>query len=211
MKDLVIIGGKAPEHLQVRRDRYRRIIAADSGYDTACRLSITPDEVVGDFDSTDRADELIAMGYEPCPRDKDDTDAAIAIRRSSGIYDLIGGGEGRIDHTLSLLAAFRTIAPPSIWYMLSDTLVSVSGCISFTAPRGTDVSIIPLDEAAVTTDGLKWDMGNVILSGTFISQSNRVERESVCIEAASTVFLRFFPSDFPSVRFFDGKEAALCL
>ena len=129
MKDLVIIGGKAPGHLQVRRDRYRRIIAADSGYDTACRLSITPDEVVGDFDSTDRADELIAMGYKPCPRDKDDTDAAIAIRRSSGIYDLIGGGEGRIDHTLSLLAAFRTIAPPSIWYMLSDTLVSVSGCI----------------------------------------------------------------------------------
>lgn len=201
MRDLVIIGGAAPEALDIDCCSYSRIIAADSGYDTARKLSIKPTAVLGDFDSTLYRDELIALGYTPCPRDKDDTDAELAIKEAGGEYDLIGGGEGRIDHTLSLLAAFRALRPPHIWYMRSDTLISFSGRLSFRAEKGTDVSVIPLSEAIVTTHGLKWDMRSCLLSGLFISQSNRVENNEVEIEAEGTVFLRFFPSDFPSVEF----------
>ena len=201
MKDLIIIGGKAPESIALDLGSYRRIIAADSGYDTARRLSISPDIVVGDFDSTALSAELEAMGYEACPRDKDDTDAAIAIKSSCGCYDLIGGGEGRIDHTLSLLAAFRCLSAPQRWLMASDSLISSSGAISFSAPVGTGLSIFPLESASVTTHGLRWDMDGMELSSSFISQSNRTVSDTVSVESSDLVFLRFFPEEFPSVRF----------
>ena len=200
MKNLVIIGGAAPDKLSLLISSYASIIAADSGYDTAKRLGITPDVVLGDFDSTLYREELLSSGYEPCPRDKDDTDAAMAIKASGDDFDLIGGGEGRIDHTLSLLVAFRTIAFPRVWYMRSDTLVSVSSHISFKAPVNTDVSIIPLTSSVVTTSGLFWDIKDVRLSDTFISQSNRVMNEEVSIDVSDTVFLRFFPEEFRNVE-----------
>lgn len=201
MKDLVIIGGAAPERLSLDMSAYSRIIAADSGYDTAKRLGIIPDTVVGDFDSTSFSSELAVAGYMPCTRDKDDTDAAIAIREARSDYDLVGGGEGRIDHTLSLFVAFRTIRPPRLWLMRSDSLVSFSGSVSFRAPFGTDISLIPLSVSTVRTEGLKWDMDGWKLSDSFISQSNRVERPLVRIEASGVVFLRFFPDDFHHVEF----------
>lgn len=200
MKNLVIIGGAAPDKLSLPLSSYASIIAADSGYDTAKHLGITPDVVLGDFDSTLYREELLSSGYEPCPRDKDDTDAAMAIKASGDDFDLIGGGEGRIDHTFSLFVAFRTIAFPRVWYMRSDTLVSVSSHISFKAPANTDVSIIPLTSSVVTTTGLFWDIKDVRLSDTFISQSNRVMNEEVSIDVSDTVFLRFFPEEFRNVE-----------
>ena len=201
MKDLVIIGGAAPESINFEVSSYREIIAADSGYDTAKRLGLTPTKVVGDFDSTALSSELKKLGYIPCNRDKDDTDAAIAIKLVEGDYDLIGGGEGRIDHTLSLLVAFRTLKAPSLWYMRADTLRLVNDSVVFEAPCGVDISIIPLDKATVTTHGLKWDITDMELSERFISQSNRVDKNIVEIITDSPVFLRFFPSDYSEVRF----------
>ena len=201
MKDLVIIGGKAPESINLDMTCYGRIIAADSGYDTAKRLSIVPDAVVGDFDSASSPDELIRLGFVPCPRDKDDTDTAIAVRMCGGAYDLIGGGEGRLDHTLSILAALRTIRPPERWFMLSDTIIFSSGSISFEAPSGMDLSIIALTEATVSTEGLRWDMEGTELSSRFLSQSNRMEGKRAVISSSDIVMIRFFPQDFPLVRF----------
>ncbi|MBO8436081.1 MAG: thiamine pyrophosphokinase [Spirochaetes bacterium] len=200
MKNLVIIGGKSPDSFPVWAGRYGTIIAADSGYDTAKRLGIVPDIVVGDFDSTSLSDELKAMGYKPCPRDKDDTDAALAIKESGGEYDLLGGGEGRLDHTLSLLATFRTLAPPSLWFMHADTIKLAVGRVEFSAPVDTDISIFALNESVVTTHGLKWDMDHAVLSQFFLSQSNRTASESVVIDADKPVFLRFFPSGYSAVH-----------
>ena len=156
--------------------------------------------VVGSVRTGVYSSELEELGYNPCPRDKDDTDAAIAIKKASN-YDLVGGGEGRLDHTLSLLSAFRTIRVPDTWFMLSDTIIFRSGRIVFEAPIGIDLSIIPLNEAVVTTSGLRWDIKETLLSPFFISQSNRVEKSRVEILADRVIMLRFFPEDFSKVRF----------
>ncbi len=200
VKDLIIIGGASPASFHFDGSIYSRVIAADSGYDTARRLSIVPDAVVGDFDSTRLGSELEAAGYAPCPRDKDESDAELAIRQSSG-YDLIGGGEGRIDHSVSLFTVFRNLIPPFIWYMASDILVSMKGALSFTAPPGTALSIIPLLPSAVESRGLRWEIGGRELSGRFMSLSNRTASELVSISASDTVFLRFEPSEYGSVSF----------
>lgn len=199
MKDLIIIGGFAPDNLHIDSRSYRRIIAADSGYDTAIRLGLKPDAVIGDFDSTSRKSELIEHGYSPCPEDKDETDAELAIMHSQS-YDLIGGGEGRLDHTLSLFTVFRRYESPCIWYMRTDTVVSMKGVLCIEGNKGMHLSMFPLTEASVFTSGLKWNLNGEHLSSLFISLSNRLEEDKAMVRSAETIFIRFSPEDFENVR-----------
>ncbi len=84
------------------------VIAADGGLRHAQRLGLTPDVVLGDFDS---------LGYTPAgaavfPVDKDDTDAMLAVKaglaRGCREFLIYGGLDGsRLDHTV---ANFQTLA-----------------------------------------------------------------------------------------------------
>ena len=81
------------------------VIAADRGYDSLMAYGVTPDLVVGDFDS---------LGYAPAhpnvtqlPRMKDDTDMVFALRQGLKLgyrrFVLLGGVGGRLEHTLGNL------------------------------------------------------------------------------------------------------------
>lgn len=81
------------------------VIAADRGYDSLMAYGVTPDLVVGDFDS---------LGYMPqhpnvtrLPAEKDDTDMVFALRRGLDMgyrrFVLLGGLGGRLEHTLGNL------------------------------------------------------------------------------------------------------------
>lgn len=82
------------------------VIACDAGYKNAQALGITPNLVVGDFDSAPRpqGDNLVVL-----PHEKDDTDtqyaARLAVERNAGQVILLGGlGGHRLEHTLANLA-----------------------------------------------------------------------------------------------------------
>ncbi|MCI2128673.1 MAG: thiamine diphosphokinase [Sphaerochaeta sp.] len=79
------------------------VVAADAGYRTLQGLGITPDLVVGDFDS---------LGFVPTgvpverrPERKDDTDTMLAIRagleKGCSRFLLYGATGGRTDHTIA--------------------------------------------------------------------------------------------------------------
>ena len=78
------------------------VIAADGGLRHTKKLSILPDEILGDFDS---------LGYVPdtgvvYPVEKDDTDTMLAVRRGLELgfrrFVIYGGLEGRrLDHTVA--------------------------------------------------------------------------------------------------------------
>ena len=81
------------------------VIAADRGYDSLMAYGVTPDLVVGDFDS---------LGYTPnhpnvtrLPAEKDDTDMVYALRKGLELgyrrFVLLGGVGGRLEHTLGNL------------------------------------------------------------------------------------------------------------
>ncbi len=194
---LIITGGLAPDAFDYDIS-YDRIIAADSGYDTARRLGIRIDDVVGDFDSTANKDELIALGYKPCNRDKDETDTELAIRKKlDGSYDLLGGGGGRIDHLFSILSLFRIYGLPRYWFTDSDVLIGFIGKGELTGRIDDDISIFPLNERAlVKSSGLLWELGDRPLSSTFISQSNRLKSRKVYLESDSPVLIRLSPASF---------------
>lgn len=105
MKRCVIVGGADIGRYDRVRSRLREddfYICCDSGLRHRAGLGITPDLIVGDFDSHENphlGSETIVL-----PREKDDTDTVFAVREAvrRGFQDflLTGVVGGRLDHTL---------------------------------------------------------------------------------------------------------------
>ncbi len=193
-RSLIFIGGNGPSRLEwLNREEYVSIIAADSGYDRARMLGIEPTLVIGDLDSTHLRNEIIAKGFIPCPHDKDDSDFVLALKKAEEDYDLIGGGEGRIDHMMAIFSAFHTLRPPKIWVTGKEILFCSSHFVA-EVEKGTAVSFFPADLAEkgiVSTRGFVWDLKSHDLSLSFISLSNRAEDKRIEIECDKKLFIRF--------------------
>lgn len=78
------------------------VLAADGGYRHCQTAGITPDLLLGDFDSleSERPDNIPTHTF---PVEKDDTDTMLAIRygleQGYQTFHLYGGTGGRMDHT----------------------------------------------------------------------------------------------------------------
>lgn len=82
------------------------VIAADAGYETCRAADITPDVILGDFDSMDAPAQ--GPGVIRLPVEKDDTDTMAAVKlgleRGCEEFFIYGGTGGkRLDHTLANL------------------------------------------------------------------------------------------------------------
>ena len=79
------------------------VIAADGGYDSLLKIGVTPNVLIGDFDSL-RA-EPSGVEIVRYPKEKDETDSYLAYRLGYRLgyrkFMLLGGTGGRIDHTLA--------------------------------------------------------------------------------------------------------------
>ncbi len=192
---LVFTGGEGPVSKPVLFDRfhYSRIIAADSGYDTAVSLAMKADDVVGDFDSSAYKAELAAMGFSACPRDKDYSDSELALMRvSTPCYDLAGGGGARLDHLMSLTGLFPRYGYPRFWFTRTDLLITLDNCrASFSLPLESDISFLTLEQGAyVSCLQLVWPLDSFLLSRTAISLSNRNSEKDLEISTEGIVLCR---------------------
>ena len=168
------------EYLIEKPEAGTLVIAADAGYLTARRLGITPDVVLGDFDTL--GEENIPDGVEclRVPREKDDTDTQLAVKvaieRGAEEITIVGGMSGRIDHTLSTLAILEDLwerKEGRIFAILTDGknrvrfLRNNSTLIARSAYRY--LSLIAADPIVkgVTLDGCKYPLKNARLSRTF--------------------------------------------
>ena len=195
-RSLILIGGKGPDTLDgLDISSYDRIIAADSGYDLALRLGLEPDLVVGDLDSTMYGDVLRGSGMHVSSCDKDESDFELALMslEDGSEYDLVGGGEGRIDHTLSIFSSFIKYSAPRIWKTHEDYMISFREA-DMTSTPGTEISLFPAkleSVCKVDTYGLVWNLSDDNISVSFMSLSNRFESEHVSIKSTDTLFARF--------------------
>lgn len=110
MKAFIYTGGNVwKENITERPKDGDLIIAADSGLLNARNFGVEPHILLGDFDSLGEPSglpkdtELIRV-----PAEKDDTDTQLAVNtaleRGATEIVIIGGLDGRLDHTLSTLA-----------------------------------------------------------------------------------------------------------
>ena len=150
------------------------VIAADGGLAHTEKLGISPNEILGDFDSLGYAPE----GANVFPVEKDDTDAMLAVRRGLQLgyrrFVLYGGLDGpRLDHTVANFQTLQYLADhEASGYLVGNAcLVTVVKNGSLVFPAGTEgtVSVFCMgaDAEGVTLEGLYYPLENGTLSAGF--------------------------------------------
>ncbi len=185
-RGILLIGGLGPDTDKLKKmiDTGNLICAADSGLDLALSAGILPDRIVGDMDSlSDKSllNNFPADTVEIYPEDKDETDTELGLSwlRKHGCGDIfiIGGGEGRLDHTLALKKLFADENPPTAWYTAREKIWSLEGHNSVSGLQGSTISFVTAGGGPweVSSRGLQWELDKVEWSVDTISLSNRLK------------------------------------
>ena len=183
------------------------IIAADGGLMHTQLLGITPNGILGDFDS---------LGYTPenstvFPVEKDDTDAMLAVRKGLELgyreFYLYGSLDGpRLDHTVANFQTLQFLCDHGAFgYLIGkDYIVTVikNGSLRFDAACTGIFSVFCMgaDATGVTIHGGKYDAENVSLSAGFpLGVSNHFEGRpvTVSVENGSLLVLWDTRNGFP--------------
>ena len=150
------------------------VLAADGGLLHTQTLGITPNGILGDFDS---------LGYTPegstvFPVEKDDTDAMLAVRKGLELgyreFYLYGSLDGpRLDHTVANFQTLQFLCDHGAYgYLIGkDYIVTAvkNGSLAFDAACTGIFSVFCMgaDARGVTIRGGKYDADNVTLSAGF--------------------------------------------
>ena len=157
------------------------IIAADGGLRHTEKLGITPNLILGDFDS---------LGYTPenalvFPIEKDDTDAMLAVKAGlqQGLrqFILYGALDGpRLDHTVAnLQTLLYLLKQGATGKLVGKTQIATAlkeGAMKFPAPTKGTVSVFAAGGVAegVSLKGLKYPLTEGVLTPDFpLGVSNR--------------------------------------
>ena len=100
------------------------VISADAGYLSATSFGITPSIAVGDFDTLGEYDfsPLTEVVRLPAEKDESDTEAAvnIALARGADEIVIVGGLDGRLDHTLANIRIVETLSKKGVSAYITD-------------------------------------------------------------------------------------------
>ncbi len=150
------------------------VIAADGGLVHTQKLGISPDGILGDFDSLG----FTPQGANVFPVEKDDTDAMLAVRRGLELgfreFVIYGSLDGpRLDHTIANFQTLQFLADNGgLGYLVGrDYIVTVvkNGMLSFPAGWSGTVSVFCLgaDATGVEIQGLYYPLENATLTAGF--------------------------------------------
>jgi len=150
------------------------VIAADGGLVHTQGLGVTPDGVLGDFDSLG----FVPEGANVYPVEKDDTDAMLAVRlglqKGFREFVLYGSLDGpRLDHTVANFQTLQFLADHGASGTLvgKDYLVTVikDGTLTFPKESRGTVSVFCLgrDAEGVNIRGLYYPLENGTLTAGF--------------------------------------------
>lgn len=173
------------------------VIAADGGLTHTQRLGITPQIILGDFDSLG----YIPQGSQVFPVEKDDTDCMLAIRRglAEGCdrFTIYGGLDGdRLDHTIANLQALHFLADQGA----TGTLVGLQQIVrvlrngEMTLPAHFEgifsLFCLGTDASGVTIRGAKYNLENGCLTAGFpLGVSNHFMSREVTVSVENGTLL----------------------
>lgn len=175
------------------------VLAADGGWRVCQSLGLTPDLLLGDFDSLGEIpafDHILRL-----PVEKDDTDMLRAVKeglaRGEREFHLLGGmGGRRSDHTVANMQTLAYLAVHGArgWlYGDGERYTAICGADSLTLEK-RDAGILSVfclgaDARGVTIEGAQYELQNAALtaffplgvSNHFIGKTVRISLESGCL------------------------------
>ena len=205
MKFLIVSGGSLNKEFVTKvvgQGRYDRILAADSGMNALYAAAVTPDIIIGDFDS---ADEKIlaffqqnkAIDFCTLNPEKDDTDTEFAIResirRGADSITIIGGTGTRLDHVLGNISLLGIGLEEGVRMELLDAhnricMIDHSVTLKKKEQYGNYLSLIPYNGnvTGVTLKGLKYSLHDYTMGGfNSLGISNEIVDDEASIELTS--------------------------
>ena len=174
------------------------IIAADGGYDFLKKKDITPDILLGDFDSIkDIPSHPDIIKY---PQKKDDTDTFLAYKtafdKGYKNFVVLGGVGGRFDHTIANVQMLLNIAKSGgrAFLIGNHTIMTTvfNGKIEFSAKHKGNVGVFAQGDIAKDVDilGLKYTTNSLALApDTPIGVSNEFIGESATVKVGNGAVL----------------------
>ena len=213
-KCIILANGKVPQKSVVeylKKKDYSTLICADGGANSADKLKIIPDFIIGDFDSINKqtlnnfkaASKIIQI------KRQNDTDVEkclkFAIRKKISEAIMLGVTGNRLDHTfcnLGIVIKFynkiklRIIAENSI-------LTPYSGNVELKTYPGETISLYGFDKKTkIYSRGLKYPLKNISLSfGERESTSNIALKNSTKINITGGII--FIIRDYHMVKKYD--------
>lgn len=162
------------------------VIAADGGLQHTQKLNITPDCILGDFDSLG----FTPQGANVFPVEKDDTDAMLAVRQGLGLgyrnFILYGSLDGpRLDHAVANFQTLQFLADNGAFgYLVGESCLATvvkNGAIRFPEGGEGTISVFCLgsDARGVDIRGLYYPLENGTLTAGFpLGVSNHFTKKS---------------------------------
>ena len=150
------------------------LIAADGGYRHAQSLGLTPDCILGDFDSLG----FVPEGAKVFPVEKDDTDAMLAVRHGLSLgfteFVIYGSLDGdRLDHTVANLQTLLFLAERgATGSLVGNTQIATvvkNSALSMSARSEGILSVFAMGGKAkgVNIKGLQYEVENATLTPDF--------------------------------------------
>lgn len=174
------------------------VIAADAGYLACRKAEVTPDLLLGDFDSMDQPADF--ANVRRVPVEKDDTDTMLAIKTAleegcGEVYLYGGTGGKRLDHTLANLQSLLYLRRRGargylydddfLWTVIENEELAVPGTVEWGL-----LSVFCLGDRAEGVDeiGLQYPLENGTLTAEFpLGVSNHIVESSATVRVRSGV------------------------
>lgn len=188
MKCIIIASGEIKDYSLHRTyiEKEDCIICADGGGRHALAMGISPDYLMGDFDSLDQQllEQLAALERPPelikFPTDKDKSDSQLAVEFALTLEPdsiiVMGGTGSRLDHTLANITLLAMYPDKDIRIVNDNNeLFLATEKAKVPGNPGEEISILPITPVVkgVTTRGLKWPLFNhTIEMGDSLGVSN---------------------------------------
>lgn len=169
-----IIGAGECKKLDFKKEKGDLIIAADGGCAYLDKFGVTPDLIIGDFDSLGRipdGEEVIILNPV---KDITDMNAAVdeGIKRGYTEFHLYGACGGRIDHTIANIQLVARLAQNKLKAFIHDdmTITAVwNGALKFESKCKGYISVFSHSDKSegVKIKGLKYTLDDAELSDVF--------------------------------------------
>ena len=204
LKGVLVLGGEHPsvdviEECIINADL---VVAVDSGFDYLWDHGLNFDYVVGDMDSTRYGHAIADLPAEKvihAPTEKDETDTELGLHflkeRNIETVIMIGGGGGRLDHLLGIVALFDREFRPDEWYTRNEGVISIDQPKSFCRLKGKTVSLFPAGSGTCTmgSSGLKWPLDELVWERGSVGISNVVVSDEVVLTPKTGRLLFIYP------------------
>jgi len=204
MRAVIISGGRITNYKYIRTQIKPNdtIICADSGYNHAIKLGVTPSAIVGDFDSIGEIPNDVTCLRYPTRKDLTDTEIAVEYARDKGFQDylLLAGTGSRVDHSLTNILLLKSILERGGRAMLIDEnnkIAITDSLLELQESPGSIVSLVPITDCeGVTTKNLEYPLNDAkMYVGRGLGVSNIMVKNNAMVSVSTGVLLVIVAKD----------------